>query len=70
MSDRDLPIPFFPRYIWPYEDAAEGERADTEHEQSAVTVPTQRSRSTRVHHHRTGHVGEVSGEYTEGHDEI
>lgn len=32
MPNRDLPVPFLPRYIWPYEDATESERADTEHE--------------------------------------
>lgn len=69
MPDRDLTVPFLPRYIWSYEDAAAGQRADTEHEQSAA-VPTQGSRSAGVHHHRSGHAGEVPGEHTKGHNEI
>lgn len=69
MSNRDLSVPFLPRYIWSYEDAAASQRADTEHEQSAA-VPIQRSRSAGVHHYRSGHAGEVPGKYTKGHNEI
>lgn len=69
MPDRDLPVPLLPRYIRSHEDAAAGQRDDTEREQSTA-VPTQGSRSTRVHHHRFGHAGEMPGEHTEGHNEI
>lgn len=69
MLDRDLPLPFLPRYIRPYKDAAARQRADTEYKRSAA-VPHHGPGSARVHHHRPGHVGEMFGEHTEGHDKI
>lgn len=76
MPDRDLPVSLFPRYIQPHEDAATRQRHgapsnDTEHGPTAV--PEHGSGPTRVHHHCSGHVGEVPSEPTEGwnrHNEI
>lgn len=69
MPDRDLSVSFLPHYIWPYKDATAGQRVDPKYEQSTA-VPTQGSGSARVHHHRSGYVGEVPGEHTEGHNQI
>lgn len=67
MLDRDLSVPFLPRYIRPYQDAATCQRADTKHERSAA-VSHHGPGSARVRHHRPGHAGEMSGKYTKGYD--
>lgn len=69
MLDRDLSLSFLPRYIRPYKNAATRQRTDTEHERSAA-VSHHGSGSTRVHHHRPGHVGKMPSEHTKGHDKI